>query len=216
MKTRLINRWFVPTLLLSCSLMMAAPSRASAAIKMFLALSGPSNLGSFNGNSTLKGFENQIEVLSFSWGVTNTPRQNAGPGGGPVAGRSSFSGLTIQKALDKASVPLYKACASGAHLTSGTLTVLIQGVLAPIPLMKIDLTTLWVTAVQASSVSGDMVPMESVTLNFSKIRWTYFTQSDKGAPTPGPVGGWDITIGRLVAMAEPVRSRTLWPKRIGA
>src|SRR3954452_18339044 len=64
------------------------------------------------GPSTSKtGF---IDVLSFSWGVSQTAVYGAGASGKEAkAGRADFSNLTIMKVLDKTTPLLADNCASG-------------------------------------------------------------------------------------------------------
>ena len=53
-----------------------------------------------DGPSTSK--PNHIDVLSFSWGVSQTSTYGAGASGKEAkAGRADFSNLTIMKVLDK-------------------------------------------------------------------------------------------------------------------
>src|SRR3954463_6647277 len=55
-----------------------------------------------------------IDVLSFSWGVSQTAVYGAGASGKEAkAGRAGFSNLTIMKVLDKTSPLLCDHCASG-------------------------------------------------------------------------------------------------------
>src|SRR5258708_23222651 len=64
------------------------------------------------GPSTSKtGF---IDVLSFSWGVSQTSTYGAGASGKEAkAGRADFSNLSIMKVLDKTTPLLCDHCASG-------------------------------------------------------------------------------------------------------
>ena len=55
-----------------------------------------------------------IDILSFSWGVSQTSTYGAGASGKEAkAGRADFSNLTIMKVLDKTTPLLCDHCASG-------------------------------------------------------------------------------------------------------
>ena len=55
-----------------------------------------------------------IDILSFSWGVSQTATYGAGASGKEAkSGRADFSNLTIMKVLDKTSPLLCDHCASG-------------------------------------------------------------------------------------------------------
>ena len=68
-------------------------------------------IGDIKGESLDDKHKDEIEVLSFSWGVTNTGVIAAGGGGG--AGKATFQDLSIVHKIDKASPLLMQACATG-------------------------------------------------------------------------------------------------------
>ena len=55
-----------------------------------------------NGEATRKGFEKQMEILSFSWGASNPSTIGAGGGGGG-GGKVSVSSFNVMKKSDAAS-----------------------------------------------------------------------------------------------------------------
>ena len=67
-------------------------------------------IGDIKGESADAKHKDEIEVLSFSWGVTNGATIGAG------AGKATFQDLSIVHTIDKASPLLLKACATGEHL----------------------------------------------------------------------------------------------------
>jgi type VI secretion system secreted protein Hcp len=76
-------------------------------------------IGDIKGESLDDKHKDEIEVLSFSWGVANAA--NIGGGGGG-AGRATFHDLSFHHGIDKASPMLLKACATGEHLKEATIT----------------------------------------------------------------------------------------------
>ena len=77
-------------------------------------------LGDIKGESLDAKHKDEIEVLSYSWGVTNAGSPS--PGGGGGAGKPTFQDLAIVHNVDKASPKLLEACATGAHLKDATIT----------------------------------------------------------------------------------------------
>ena len=77
-------------------------------------------IGDIKGESADAKHKDEIEVLSFSWGVTNGA--TIGAGGGAGAGKATFQDLSIVHTIDKASPLLLKACATGEHLKEATIT----------------------------------------------------------------------------------------------
>ncbi len=70
------------------------------------------------GGSTGVGHSGEIEVLSFSFGVSRHP---AATMGGARAAAVPISDLTITKRMDMSSPKLMNACATGRHIARVTL-----------------------------------------------------------------------------------------------
>src|SRR5580700_1794284 len=77
-------------------------------------------LGDIKGESLDDKHKDEIEVLSFSWGVNNAGSMASGSGGGE--GKSSFSDISFTHNYDKASPILFQACANGTHIKDATIT----------------------------------------------------------------------------------------------
>src|SRR4051812_46637034 len=76
-------------------------------------------LGDLKGEATDDKHKGEIEVMSWSWGVSQPSGMASGSGGG--AGKASFSDLNIMHNLDRASPVLMQKCATGEHIADGTL-----------------------------------------------------------------------------------------------
>src|SRR5690242_6531734 len=83
-------------------------SVAYAAFDTFIKFDG-GTAPATEGESTAKGFEGQIEVYSFSWGLSNPTTIGVG-GGGMSAGKVSISSFNFMKKMDKSSPPLFLTC----------------------------------------------------------------------------------------------------------
>src|SRR5512141_1972559 len=77
-------------------------------------------LGDIKGESLDSKHKDEIEVLSYSWGVSNTGSMQSGSGGGE--GKAVFHDLSFVHNVDKASPVLMQACATGTHLKEATIT----------------------------------------------------------------------------------------------
>src|SRR5580765_4471041 len=82
-------------------------------------------LGDIKGESLDDKHKDEIEVLSYSFGVSNAGSMSFGGGGGE--GKATFHDLSFTHKVDKASPVLMQACATGAHLKDGTITVRKSG-----------------------------------------------------------------------------------------
>ncbi len=144
-----------------------------------------------NGESKASGHENEITVLSFSWGASQTT--SVAGSGGSGAGKANLSELSIMKVYDSASVPLYKSLLSGTHISTGTLTAQKAG--GKGPFMKITLTELFVTSTQISASSE--VPMESVSFSYNQIQSEYWMQDETGTLTAKGDVTWNLKENKL-------------------
>ena len=86
-----------------------------------MALSIFARIGTIKGESHDARHKDEIDVLSWSWGVSQSG--TVGHGGGGGTSKASFRDLTFTHHVDKASPLLMKACATGQHVRDATITV---------------------------------------------------------------------------------------------
>src|SRR5262249_60730707 len=79
------------------------------------------------GESNDSKHKNEIEVLSFSWGVNQSITGTVSSAGTFTGQRCDMAPLTIQKLFDKASPKAAQACAAGDHFASAVLTLCRAG-----------------------------------------------------------------------------------------
>jgi type VI secretion system secreted protein Hcp len=163
---------------LRCSLLaataaaaLAAPLPAASAVDAFLKIDG------IPGESTSKMHKDEIEILSWSWGMARP----AGLGGaGMSRERPCITELNVMKFLDKASPKLMNAVIVGTAIPKATLTLTTSGEFAPINFFTVELSQVTVASVQDSGSSER--PMESLALRFTSAMVTYQMQKDDGSP----------------------------------
>ena len=87
------------------------------AVDMFLELDG------VKGETNDKTFKskNAMDLLAWSWGMSNTGTFHSGTGGG--AGKANFQDISVTKYIDLASPNLMLYCANGKHVGKGTITI---------------------------------------------------------------------------------------------
>jgi type VI secretion system secreted protein Hcp len=139
-------------------------------------------IGTIKGESRDAKHKDEIEVLSWAWGLSQTGA--AGHGGGGGAGKASFHDFNFTHHVDKASPLLMKACATGTHLKDATITLRKAGK-AQQEYLVITMTDVLVTSVSTSvSAEGDAT-MESVGLAFAKVDLEYKPQKADGSLEAG-------------------------------
>ena len=87
---------------------------------------------------------NEIDVISFSWRANQTGTSATGGGGG--AGKVAIHDLHFVHKVDRATPLLFLSCATGAHISQGTLVVRKAGGEA-LEYLKIKLTDVMVSSV---------------------------------------------------------------------
>jgi type VI secretion system secreted protein Hcp len=140
------------------------------------------------GPSTSK--TNAIDILSFSFGATQSAVIGAGSSGGEArAGRANVSDVTIMKVLDKVSPLLFDDCVTGNYLTK-------VDIIYDKPMgdnqedyFKIHMENALITSIQLSGSSEN--PMESVSFAFSKVKVSY--NPEEGGALKGFIDkGFDV------------------------
>ena len=144
-------------------------------------------IGDIKGESADAKHKDEIEVLSFSWGVTNGA--TIGPGGGAGAGRATFQDLSIIHNIDKASPLLLKACATGEHLKEATVTHRKAGK-GQQEYLIVKMKDVVITGVvHGGSGEGSS---ETVSLVFAKVDLEYKPQKPDGSLDAGVHFKFDI------------------------
>jgi type VI secretion system secreted protein Hcp len=138
-------------------------------------------LGDIKGESVDAKHKDEIEVLSFSWGLTNSGATTAGGGGG--AGKATFQDLSIVHKIDKASPLLMQACATGAHLKEATITHRKAGKEQQDYLI-IKMNDIIITGVTDGDATGQG-GSETISLAFAKIDLEYKPQKPDGSLDAG-------------------------------
>lgn len=143
-----------------------------AQVDAFLKLAG------IKGESQDAKHSGEIEILNWNWALTNSGSAHYGQGAG--AGKVQVGDIHILKRVDTATPMLMKACATGQHIATGTLTVRKSGGTA-LEYFKVDLTEILVSSIRPASDPQSPLLMEDVALNFATFKVTYTPQDDKGA-----------------------------------
>lgn len=144
-------------------------------------------LGDIKGESIDSKHKDEIEVLSFSWGVAN-PANIGGGGGG--AGRATFHDLSFTHTIDAASPKLLQACATGTHLKEATITHRKAGK-SQQEYLIIKMNDIIITGVSLGDSTGG-AGSENVSLAFAKVDLEYRRQNPSGTLEPGIHFKFDI------------------------
>ena len=144
-----------------------------AAVDYFLKLDG------IKGESADAKHKDEIDVESWSWGETLVT--SGSPGGGGGAGRVQMQDFHFVMRLNRASPSLMKACATGQHIKTATLTARKAGQ-GQQEYLTVKLSDVLVSSYQTGgSEQSGAVPIDAVSLNFAKIEVEYRPQNPNGS-----------------------------------
>ena len=170
------------------------PSLArAAAADYFLKIDG------VPGESTGSGHLGEIDVLSWSWGVTNSVPQGRGSGGGE--GKASFHDFSFVHNVDKASPVLFSRLVSGTHIKEAEITVRRAGQGQNQDYLKYTFTDVIITSLQVNGNGGE--PAETISFNFGSVLYKY--QAQDGSTNDSC---WNIRRNRPCAPGTPSQPPT--------
>jgi type VI secretion system secreted protein Hcp len=149
------------------------------------------------GEAHAKGHEKEIEVFSYSLGASNPSSVSTGTGSG--AGKVDISSMSLQKQVDLASAKLFLQCCTGKHFDDATLTVREAGGDNPVEYWVMKMKQVFIDSVSWGGSAGGGKPSESVTLSFAECKFTYWSQSEKGAKDQKAEAGWNVKTNAAAA-----------------
>src|SRR5215469_7440863 len=153
------------------------------AVDMFLKLNG------VKGESKDKVHTKEIDVLAWSWGMSNSGTAHVAGGAG--AGKVNVNDLSFTKYVDSSSANLMLNCCNGTHFADALLTVRKAGG-NPVEYIKVKLETVMITGLSTGGSHGDDRLTENLILNFAKVSVDYTPQDEKGAALTAIPFTWGI------------------------
>jgi len=143
------------------------------AVDMFL------KLGDIKGESMDHAHKDEIEILAWSWGMTQSGSMHVGMGGG--SGKVSVQDCSVTKWVDKSSPNIMQRCCSGKHYDKATLTVRKAGD-NPVEYVKLTMFDVLITSISSGGSGGEDRVTENISMNFSKFKHEYPPQNADGTP----------------------------------
>lgn len=142
------------------------------------------------GTSSLKNYEKQIELLSFSHGVamqitgdiSNTER---------TSGKPNHQDFTVTKYLDQSSPKFNEACCKGDNFSEVKVVVARNDKGAVLKLIEYTLKNVVVSSVSIGGGGGDK-PVETLTMNYNHITWDFHHQKSEGSEGGHVDTKWDL------------------------
>ena len=175
--------------ILGFTIIASTSSQAFAAVDMFI------KIDTIEGESTDKTHGKEIDVLSWSFGASQSG--SMAMGGGAGSGKVVMQDFTFTKSVDKSSPKLFEALATGKHLKDATFVIRKAGG-EPHEYLKFTFTDALISSYSTGGSSGDDRPTESISLNFAQIKMSYVEQNADGRAGAATEFGWDLKANKKV------------------
>ncbi len=138
---------------------------------------------------TAQSKNKDIDVLAWSWGMSQSGTTHMGTGGG--AGKANFQDLSFTKYVDSATNAIMVALAKGSHIPKVELLVRKAGE-GQHTYIKITMEEVMVTSLSTGGSGGEDRLTENVTLNFAKVDFGYTPQTGDAKFDAVKPFTWDI------------------------
>ena len=135
-------------------------------------------LGDIKGESTDHQYKDWIEVLAWSWGMSQSGTMHTGTGGG--TGKVNVQDFSVTKFVDRSTPNIMQKCCTGKHYPEVTFIARKAGD-KPIDYVKLKMKEVIVTSANTGGSGGEERVTENVTLNFAHYEYEYTPQDATGA-----------------------------------
>jgi type VI secretion system secreted protein Hcp len=134
-------------------------------------------LDKIEGEATAAEHDKEIEILSWSHGFSQ-PTSSVRASSGATVEKANHSDISITKYLDSSTDDILKMCWTGKQIKTGVITCLRSDGATDnkyVTYLKIELDEIIISNYSISGGGGDL-PVENISLNYGKIKYTYMNQ----------------------------------------
>jgi type VI secretion system secreted protein Hcp len=146
------------------------------------------------GECTLDGYKDKVELLSFSHGVA---QQITGDQSNQkrTSGKPNHQDFTVTKYVDLATCAIINACNAAQAIPLVKVYVLQNEDGKVNPIMTYELTNVIISSDSVGGGGGGK-PQETVTMNYTKISWTYKPQKPEGDVNGQDAAKWSLATNK--------------------
>jgi len=157
------------------------------------------------GESTDEKHKDEIEVLTYKFGMEHGDTGSTSTGGARTGGRIRHQPFVFTKVIDKASPKLLEKACDGSHIPKAVFQA-HRATGQKQKYLQIDLTDLIVSSWESKLVdqnereasakdgAGVMLQIEEVALNYATIKFTYtLTDHNTGKAAGDVAAGWHLS-----------------------
>lgn len=140
-------------------------------------------LDNIKGESQVEGFEDQIEIMSYSHNVAMQVNNDVSLTE-RTSGRAHVGEMSLTKFVDLATPVLNEYCCSGRLIRTAVLTLCRNDDGKMRSLIVYTLTNVLISQLSVSGAGGK--PVETMSLNFTKIEWQITAEKSDGGFSRSP------------------------------
>jgi type VI secretion system secreted protein Hcp len=146
-------------------------------------------LDDIKGESADQKHVDHIDVLSWTWGASQTATFQSGSGGGTA--KVTVGDLVVTKYIDRSTPALLGLCFTGKPIKSAVLTMRKAGG-EQVEYLRVTMEDAVVASIKSNSTPGQERLTEDLSLNFARVKFDYIPQKSDGAPDAAVKFGYDI------------------------
>ena len=152
-------------------------------------------IGDIKGESQADGHKDEIELMSWSWGATQSGSTQSITGS--TAGKVNVHDLTFTKLVDLATPNLVSSvCGGTAYKEALLVCQKSAGAGKPkVPYLKIKIGNVLISSYSTGGSGGSDETTETISLNFGKVEVTYTQQTAEGTAGKATPVAWNIPAG---------------------
>lgn len=145
-------------------------------------------IGGLEGESIDKKYSGHIEVETWSWGAAQVGSMGQGTGGG--TSKVSMQDFHFTMWMNKVTPELFVRCSTGEHYSEAKLICRKAGGGTggsdAVEYLTVTFTDVMITSYQTGG-AGSTLPMDQVSLNFTKVKFEYQPQGADGKAKGGKI-----------------------------
>lgn len=151
------------------------------------------------GDSLLEGFTDKIELMSYSHNVSMQVTNDVS-NSERTSGRPNIGEFTVTKFIDTSTPTLNEYCCAGKPITEVKITIgrnAAEGSGQILAFIVYTLTNVVFSNVSVSGGTGGK-PVETLSMNFTKIKWELTAQKDDGTKEGTAASTWDLAANKVI------------------
>ncbi len=148
------------------------------------------------GQTQLDGYKDHMELFSYSHGVAQNVTANVS-NTDRTTGRPMHQDFSVTKDVDKATPSLLQGLNEAKVYKTVEITVARNDSGSVVKIFTYKLEDVVISSMSVSGGSGSK-PIESLTMNYARIEWTYYAQKEEGGAGGNAVAKWDVSQNKAV------------------